>query len=169
LPIRHAWAIWATLVGQVALAWVPAGGVAEWLHLATYGAAGWFAWANRRLPGVPLMALGGALNLAAIVANGGVMPASPSAWERAGFEVPEPGDEQFTNSAPVEDATLGFLGDVFAIPEGWPFANVFSVGDVVIVVGLGWLAHAWCRRTPSPAVPDLPEDEAVRRRDLPGG
>jgi hypothetical protein len=168
LPIRHAWAIWATLIGQISLAWVPAGDLAGWLHVATYAVAGWFAWANRRLPGVPLMALGGALNLAAIVANDGVMPASPSAWERAGLEPPAPGEE-FTNSAPVEDARLGVLGDVFAIPEGWPFANVFSIGDVLIVVGLGWLAHAWCRRPHSAAVADLPEDEAVRRRDLPGG
>jgi hypothetical protein len=30
---------------------------------------------------------------------------------------------------------LWFLGDVFAIPAGWPLANVFSVGDVLILLG----------------------------------
>jgi Family of unknown function (DUF5317) len=183
LPIRHWWAIWVALGVQTALVWAPDGlpdGVARVAHLATYAIAGWFAWSNRRLPGMWVMALGGALNLIAIVANGGVMPASRSAWERAGYSL----DEGFGNSEVRDDARLGFLGDVFAVPDGWPFANVFSVGDVVIVIGLGWLAHRWCRRPapdPSagasagdagvpaqPVVPDVPEDETVRRSDRPG-
>ena len=36
---------------------------------------------------------------------------------------------EFANSDLVENAHLAFLGDVFAIPAGWPGANVFSVGD----------------------------------------
>jgi hypothetical protein len=32
------------------------------------------------------------------------------------------------------------------VPHGWPFANVFSVGDIVIVVGLLVLVHDACRR-----------------------
>ena len=175
LPLRQVWAIWLTVVVQTALLWVPDGfpeHLAEAIHIASYGAAAWFAWANRRLPGIPLMAFGGALNLAAIAANGGVMPASPSAWRRAGFDPPDP--DGFSNSTVVDDARLGVLGDVFAVPEGWPFANVFSVGDVVIVAGIAWLAHAWCRRDPSAdgdlgtVVADLPQDEPVRRRDHPG-
>ena len=185
LPVRHAWAIWLTVAVQTGLLWLPDGfpeWLAEGLHIGSYVAAAWFAWANRRLPGVPLMTLGGALNLVAIVANGGVMPASASAWRRAGFEPPD--DEGFSNSTVVDDARLAFLGDVFAVPEGWPFANVFSVGDVVIVIGIGWLAHAWCRREPAPegtsrrapsadggvgtVVADLPQHEPVRRRDRPG-
>jgi hypothetical protein len=57
------------------------------------------------------------------------------------------------------------------VPDGWPFANVFSVGDVLIVVGIGWLAHVWCRREPASElpIPDVPEHEAVRRRDASGG
>ena len=35
-----------------------------------------------------------------------------------------------------------FLGDVFAIPAGWPGANVFSVGDAVMVVGAFLVLHA---------------------------
>jgi hypothetical protein len=179
LPIRHGWVIWMVLAVQTALVWAPSlpDTVAVATHLVTYAAAGWFAWANRRLPGVWLMAVGGAMNLAAIVANGGVMPASPQAWERAGFG-PEDG---FSNSQVRDDAVLGFLGDVFAVPAGWPFANVFSAGDVVIVAGIGWMAHRWCRRphAPSPridgdrvpsdpVVADVPEHESVRRRHGPG-
>ena len=32
---------------------------------------------------------------------------------------------------------LAFLGDIMAVPEGWPLANVFSIGDVVLVIGAG--------------------------------
>jgi Family of unknown function (DUF5317) len=183
IPIRHAWAIWVALGVQTALVWAPDAlpdGVARAAHLGTYAVAGWFAWSNRHLPGVWLMALGGALNLIAIVANGGVMPASPSAWERAGYSL----EDGFANSQVRANAPLGFLGDVFAVPDGWPFANVFSVGDIVIVIGIGWLAHRWCRRPdadPQPSasagdagvpaesvVADVPEDETMRRSDRPG-
>jgi hypothetical protein len=178
LPIEHPWAIWLALGVQTALVWAPDGipdAVAETAHLATYAVAAWFAWVNRRLPGVWLMAIGGALNLTAIVANGGVMPASRAAWARAGFDA----DDGFSNSVVRDDARLGVLGDVFAVPAGWPFANVFSVGDVVIVVGIGWLAHRWCRRPASSGpfaggvptdavVADVDEDEAVRRSDRAG-
>jgi hypothetical protein len=107
------------------------------------------------------------------------MPASRSAWERAGFTA----DDDFSNSVVRDDARFSALGDVLAVPAGWPFANVFSVGDVVIVIGIGWLAHRWCRRPAStaastgasavgvpadPVVSDVDEDEAVRRRDRAG-
>src|SRR4051794_35521744 len=49
------------------------------LHLASYGLAVAFLWANRRLPGLWLIGAGGFANLIAISANGGVMPASASA------------------------------------------------------------------------------------------
>ncbi len=112
------------------------------LHLASYVLAGAAAWANRAVPGVALLALGGALNAAAIVANGGVMPASPEALATAGLaDVPS---GEFVNSAAVEDARLAPLGDVFAIPAGVPLANVFSIGDVLIVAGLTWGVHRIC-------------------------
>ncbi len=109
------------------------------VHVATYVLAGVVAWANRSVPGVPLIALGGALNAAAILANGGVMPASADALATAGLAAELPG--AFANSASVADARLAVLGDVFAVPAGVPLANVFSIGDVLIVVGVTWGAH----------------------------
>ena len=82
-----------------------------------------------------LTALGAVLNLLAITANGGVMPASPAALAAAGLPADEPG---FQSSTAVDDPRLAFLGDVFAIPASWPLSNVFSVGDVLIGVGLAW-------------------------------
>lgn len=106
--------------------------VSEGLHLVSYGVAGVFVVLNRRLPGLWLIALGGLLNLVVIAANGGVMPASPGALAAAGMPLTR---EAFTNSAMVADPVLLALGDVFAIPRGWPFANVFSVGDVLLCAG----------------------------------
>ena len=100
-----------------------------------------FLLANRRVPGMALVGLGAALNLLAIVANGGVMPASAEALAAAGLPAGGPG---FQNSGVVADPRLAFLGDIFAIPASWPLSNVFSVGDVCIGAGLAWGAHRVC-------------------------
>jgi hypothetical protein len=109
-------------------------------HLASYGLAGWFVWANRRVPGAVLLGLGGAMNLAAIAANGGVMPASRAALDRAGLEAD--GGAGFDNSVAIDDARLSWLGDVIAVPASWPLSGVFSAGDVLIALGLAVALHA---------------------------
>ena len=107
-------------------------------HLASYVMAGAFVWANRRLPWLWLAALGGASNFVVIVANKGVMPASAEALSLAGQSGT---GADFANSALVESPRLSFLGDVFAVPASWPLANVFSVGDVILLVGGALLVH----------------------------
>lgn len=87
--------------------------------------------ANLRLPGLWLVALGAALNLAAIVANGGSMPASPAALASLGM-----GIGGNTNSVVVADPALALLTDIFALPSWLPLANVFSIGDVLIGIGV---------------------------------
>ena len=111
------------------------------VYLATLCTAGLFIWSNRRIVGIPLIGLGGVLNALAIAANDGVMPARPGALEAAGRPIVEEG---FRNSAAVGDPNLAWLGDTFAIPAGWPLANVFSVGDVIIVIGAFVLLHVAC-------------------------
>jgi hypothetical protein len=81
------------------------------------------------------------LNMLAIGANNGVMPASPAAVLRAGL-VESSGE--FANSAATTNPRLGFLGGVFAIPRGVPLANVFSVGDVLLVAGFAIVMHSAC-------------------------
>ena len=88
-----------------------------------------------------LIAIGGLANFLAIVANGGVMPASASALRTAGLAADPAG---YTNSGLVEHAHLAFLGDVFALPASWPAANVFSVGDLLLAAGAFVLLHAVC-------------------------
>jgi hypothetical protein len=84
-----------------------------------------------RVPGMAVVALGAASNLAAIVANGGYMPADPAAL--AAVVELSPG---YSNSVVVADPALRPLTDLYALPPAFPFANVFSVGDVGIGVGI---------------------------------
>jgi hypothetical protein len=146
LPIRWPGLVWLAIGTQTLLVsgpWEFPRPVGQWAHLVTYAVAATFAVINIRLPGVAIISLGGLANLAAIAANSGVMPASPGALRLAGLHA----DTGFTNSGAVAHPRLAWLGDVFAVPAGWPLANVFSVGDVAIVIGIGVLAHVWCTST----------------------
>ena len=137
LRLRHVWAVYAAL-GLAVLAVLLPGlpdGLRSLLLVAAYPVGAVFLAANWRVPGILLTALGAALNLLAIAANGGVMPASPAALASAGLAADDPG---FQNSAVLAAPRLAFLGDVFAVPDAWPLSNVFSVGDVLIAVGLAW-------------------------------
>jgi hypothetical protein len=111
------------------------------LHVLSYGLLGGFGWANRRVAGVPVVLAGGALNAIAILANGGVMPTDPAVADAAASHA-APGE--FINSTAVDDARLAFLGDVLATPGSLPLQNVYSVGDVIIVLGLLVVVHAAC-------------------------
>jgi hypothetical protein len=134
----------ALLVQIVIISLVPEGneGAKEAVHIGSYLLVFLFLAANVRVPGLWLIAIGALLNFAAIAANGGVMPADPDAVRRAGMER-EAGS--FQNSREVDDARLALLGDRYAIPESWPASNVFSVGDVLIVLGAGLGMHQICR------------------------
>jgi uncharacterized protein DUF5317 len=87
---------------------------------------------NVRLPGLAIVALGAGANLAAIIANGGFMPASPAALVAAGRVAAT----TYSNSAVIDTPALGPLTDVFALPQWLPLSNVFSIGDVLIGLGV---------------------------------
>ena len=86
---------------------------------------------NVTIPGVALIALGAGCNLAAIAANGGWMPADPAAVASVGGLA-----NGYTNSILVPDPALRPLTDIFALPSWLPLANVFSIGDVLIGIGI---------------------------------
>lgn len=100
---------------------------------------------NVRIPGMPLVVLGAASNLLAIVLNGGVMPASPEAV--AGL-VPE--GSGFSNSAVLADPAVRPLTDIFTLPAWVPFANVFSIGDVLLGLGVVTVIALGMRRRDAP-------------------
>lgn len=137
---RLAWILLLALGLQVLSLSLP--GVPESLRpliqLASYPIAGVFVIANRHLPGMLLIGLGAMLNLIAMSANGGVMPASAAALDQAGLP---PHRDTYVNSTLVREPRLPFLGDVFAIPEPVPLHNVFSIGDVCIGLGVVIAVH----------------------------
>jgi hypothetical protein len=108
---------------------------------------------NIRLPGMAIVALGSVSNLAAITVNGGAMPADPAALAIAGLD----GAGEHTNSVVLAEPALRLLTDIFGIPAWLPFANVFSVGDVLIGAGIVIVIAALMRRAPQPV---LAKDEA---------
>ena len=118
------------------------------LHVGSYVAAAGFVVLNRRVPGVLLVGLGGLSNGVTIALNGGTLPAAPGALARAGLAGPgaptASAATDFVNSGIVEQPHLAFLGDVFAVPAGWPLANVFSVGDLLVVLGAGLASARIC-------------------------
>jgi hypothetical protein len=154
---RLAWLAFVALGLQVVVIETDVGPAAPVLHVLTYVLAGVFLWANRRVAGLWVLSLGAACNGVTIALNGGVLPASPGAEAAAGFDP----DVEFLNSGPVEDPVLPWLGDVFAWPAPMPLANTFSVGDILIVVGVLLLAWRGSRRlgAPHPA----PEEPAQTR------
>ena len=93
-----------------------------------------------------LIAIGAGCNLAAIVANGGWMPADPVALTSVGGL-----GSGYTNSIVTGTPALAPLTDLFALPAWLPFANVFSIGDVLIGIGIA-ATIALAMRGPTPAV-----------------
>ena len=142
---RGVWVAVAGLAMQIVIiSIVPEGdkNVHTAVHLSSYLLVGWVVYANRHIPWLWLVGVGGLLNFIAIVANGGVMPASASAAEAAGI-ASVPGE--FVNSQVLPDPNLLFLGDVFGSTLPWPLPNnVFSVGDIVMAVGAFLLLHTVC-------------------------
>jgi hypothetical protein len=141
LRMRARWLLAAGLGLQVIIISVVPGG-SEVLHAAahvvSYALVAGFVAANWSVPYLWLIALGGALNAVAIAFNGGVMPADPRALAAAGVAA-DP--ETFSNSTAVRDPVLAFLGDVMWVPQSWPVSNVFSIGDLLIVVGAFLALH----------------------------
>jgi Family of unknown function (DUF5317) len=108
------------------------GPAAPVVYMATNGVVLVAVARNLAIPGLPLVLLGGAANLFAIVANGGYMPVSPAAVEAMGRAL----RTGYSNSALLDHVQLAPLTDIFAMPAWLPVANVFSAGDVFIGVGI---------------------------------
>jgi hypothetical protein len=137
LQFEWAWLAVAGLAIQVVLFSTSIGdtlppGVGEAIYVASTGMVLIAVWRNLAVPGLALVAVGAISNLAAIVANDGVMPTTVEALRTAGMA----SEAGFSNSAALPDPALAPLTDIFAIPAALPLANVFSIGDVLIAVGL---------------------------------
>jgi hypothetical protein len=149
LRFEWGWLALAGLAAQVVLFSPPVGAVvgaaAPILYVASTVLVLAVVLRNRRLPGLKLVAIGAISNLVAIVANGGYMPADPGALALAGMD---PGTA-YSNSIVTNRPVLAPLTDIFAMPDWMPFANVFSIGDVLIGAGIVVAIAAGMARHPA--------------------
>jgi Family of unknown function (DUF5317) len=148
LRLRWAALAIAGLVVQVIL-FTPTGDdlAGEWaptIYVASTAAVFVAVVRNLRIRGMAVIALGALANLVAIAVNRGAMPADPAALTAAGLV-----GTAHTNSVVLADPALRPLTDIFAVPAGIPFANVFSLGDVLIGLGIAVVIVAAMRREPT--------------------
>ena len=129
----------------------------DWLHpsahVLSYLLVIAFLVRNFALPAMWIVALGGLLNFVVIVANGGVMPATSRALSAVGAKS---NSGRFVNSGAISDPNLAFLGDAFALPRGMPLNNVFSVGDILVALGVLLMVHSVCQSRLGKWVPAMP-------------
>ena len=165
LELRQAWLVLTALIIQLlifplrsgAQPLIPVGTV--YFHLASYALLAVFVVLNRRVWGLLAMGVGMLLNLAVITFNGGYMPTQPGLLEATGRSSEAQqlrtnityannicmDSQHYRCQKPDTPTPLWFLGDVFYVPAGVPFANVFSLGDLLLAVGLIWLLQAKMR------------------------
>jgi hypothetical protein len=136
LRLRAAWIFYVAIALQLiafpvkVLPWHTSDRIGVVLWLISYAIFATGVAGNFRIPGIPLIAIGLVSNLSAILANGGHMPALPSALRGAGLHF-----TKNRNSAELASPHLSWLVDRWAAPSWIPWANVFSVGDVLIAAG----------------------------------
>ena len=113
--------------------------------------------ANLRIRGMPIVLAGAASNLAAIIANGGYMPTSTAALEALGHTF----RGGYSNSSYDPDPALPWLTDIFAMPAWLPAANVFSIGDILIGLGVVVVIASAMRAPVAPPVDASPTRRAA--------
>lgn len=144
-PWRSVWLIWLSLGVQIPLFTARAEealgrdaiGI---IHIGTYIPLFVFLALNRNA-GLGLVILGALANIVAIAANRGAMPVDPRAWQSAFPDKALGGGDQ-RNTSVTGDHVLQTLGDIMALPPGHWYSNAFSIGDLLLAIGL---AYCFCR------------------------
>lgn len=154
LRLRGQWLFFAA-IGLQLVAYPPFIGVrpdddvATVLQVVSYGCLVTVTLLNVRLTGMAIAGAGMLCNLVAILANGGHMPGLPSALADAGLNY----DGVRNNSVRDASPSLPWLVDRWAAPDRLPWGTVFSVGDVLLAIGVAVvIAAAMGPRVPWRAV-----------------
>ncbi len=149
LRLRHAWFPVALFVLQKVIVELPivkattATYLSPALLTASYAALMLFLLVNLSVPGIKLVLIGSLLNLTVILANGGHMPVTREGLERTGHAdriVVRDELALVKGSKSIvlepEGTRLYLMSDIFRVPEPYPFATNFSLGDVAITAGV---------------------------------
>jgi hypothetical protein len=148
IPLRTPWLVLVALALQVPLLRAPLGptqqvGVAQALFLLSHLLLLTFVWLNRWLVGIQIVGLGVLCNLLVILTNGGFMPITQQTLVRInpGSILEQwPVGYHYGNSKDVillQEATVfWFLSDILVLPPPFPWPAAFSVGDVLIALGI---------------------------------
>jgi hypothetical protein len=147
LNFRWPWLVVAALIVREAAVVSPLSGVdgIQYVYVAALLAlVAWMAWHTTRLRGAWIVAIGAALNLLVVVANGARMPV---AAELAGSLVNRGHIGQYEVMGP--GTNLGWLGDWIGVPG--PLGGAYSPGDVIIAIGIAVVAFFATRQRPAAA------------------
>jgi hypothetical protein len=118
--------------------------VLYWVWAATFPVMAGVCLLNFKVPGMPVAALGLALNAVVVLANHG-MPVLPAAVVAAGGSVEMLRNPDFAHNAVSVATRLPFLADVLAIPGPAGVRGVASAGDLLLTCGVAG-AVAWAVR-----------------------
>jgi Family of unknown function (DUF5317) len=136
-PIKWTGLAFAAIALQVAafpsgvFPWQTPGWAARALWLVSYALLVAVLLRNFRLRGTPIVAAGLVCNVVAILANGGLMPVRASALAAVHRDY-----SVHNNSIQLVRPHLAALVDRWAVPSWIPLGNVYSVGDVLIALGI---------------------------------
>jgi hypothetical protein len=148
VPLQSAWLALVAVAFQIPLLRSPFGPtqqvlVQQVLFLLSHLLLLLFIWLNRRLLGIQIVGVGVLLNLLVIVANGGFMPITPETLMRinpgTGKELWQLGYHYGFSKDVIlmrQDTHLWFLSDILVLPPPFPWPAAFSLGDLVIGLGI---------------------------------
>lgn len=144
-PLKHVWLATFGFLIQIIIftdffASRYNGTVSIVLHGISYVLIVFFIFINRKIPGILLIGIGVLLNATVIFLNGGYMPTSLESLKKTSIgkqlEILIQGSTINNSQAITENTILPWLADIFYIPSWIPFSNVFSIGDVLIAIGV---------------------------------
>lgn len=148
IPLRSAWLALLAVGLQIPLLRAPFGppeqvGVQQILFLLSHLLLLAFVWRNRHLPAIWIAGLGVLCNLMVILANGGFMPITPETLVKInpGSSLNQwPTGFHYGYSKDVillqGDTILWVLSDMLVLPPPFPWPTAFSLGDLLLAVGI---------------------------------
>jgi len=127
-------------IGERQIGWFEGWG--QYLHLSSYVLLLSGIWCNRHLKEMWIFGIGVLVNFIVIAANGGQMPVSPVALEKAGMiqMLSILQSKSYVIHTVLDSRTkLKILADIIPLPPPYPRPRVVSVGDIIMGAGIFFL------------------------------